>query len=163
MSAGSSRRLRVDAGDLETAEDIDELVRRFYGDVAQDDLLGPMFNEVAQVDWPSHLPKIASFWARALLGTPGYSGNPFGEHARIHSEHAFELDHFRRWLDLFYETLNDGWVGPNVERAKMLARNVAKAHSLQLLGEALDITPYERPNPDRSASHARDAQRSEVS
>ena len=43
-------------GDLDTPEEIAELVRRFYADVTQDDLLGPMFNEVARVDWSEHLP-----------------------------------------------------------------------------------------------------------
>ena len=52
------------------------MVRRFYSDVTQDDLLGPMFNEVAHVDWCEHLPKLAAFWGRALLGIPGYTGNP---------------------------------------------------------------------------------------
>ena len=60
--------------DLDSPEEIAEMVRRFYQDVAQDDLLGPMFNDVAQVDWAEHLPKLAAFWCRALLGLPGYQG-----------------------------------------------------------------------------------------
>ena len=52
------------------------MVRRFYADVAQDDLLGPMFNDVAQVDWSEHLPKLAAFWCRALLGHAGVRGQP---------------------------------------------------------------------------------------
>ena len=43
------------------------MVRRFYADVTQDDLLGPMFNEVARVHWSEHLPKLTAFWCRALL------------------------------------------------------------------------------------------------
>ena len=58
------------------------MVRRFYQDVAQDDLLGPVFNDVAQVDWVEHLPKLTLFWCRALLGMEGYVGNPFRSHAR---------------------------------------------------------------------------------
>lgn len=33
--------------DLDDREQVAEMVRRFYRDVAQDDLLGPMFNDVA--------------------------------------------------------------------------------------------------------------------
>lgn len=33
-----------------------------------DDLLGPVFNEVAQVNWPEHLAKLTAFWCRALFG-----------------------------------------------------------------------------------------------
>src|SRR5262245_10615178 len=57
--------------DLNDPTEIAEMVRRFYADVAQDDLLGPMFNEVAQVDWAEHLPKLTAFWCRALLSMPG--------------------------------------------------------------------------------------------
>ena len=72
--------------DLEAESDIAELVRRFYADVAQDELLGPMFNDVARVDWSEHLPKLTAFWCRALLGQPGYEGNPFRAHVLIHNQ-----------------------------------------------------------------------------
>ncbi|MEO6123804.1 MAG: group III truncated hemoglobin [Ilumatobacteraceae bacterium] len=120
--------------DLDTPEQIDEMVRRFYSDVTQDDLLGPMFNEVARVDWAEHLPKLAAFWCRALLGIPGYVGNPFRAHALIHAQRAFTAPHFERWLALFHENLELGWVGPNATRAGDLADNVARVHSHQLLG-----------------------------
>lgn len=113
------------------------MVRRFYADVAMDDLLGPMFNDIAQVDWSEHLPKLTAFWCRALLGQQGYVGNPFRAHAEIHQRQPFTPAHFRRWLDLFHETLAMGWIGPNARRASDLARNVARVHSSQLLGEAV--------------------------
>jgi hemoglobin len=125
--------------DLDTPEEIAEMVRRFYADVAQDDLLGPMFNDVAQVDWSEHLPKLTAFWCRALLGQPGYSGNPFAAHAEVHRKRAFTSAHFRRWLSLFHETLELGWVGPRADRAAELADNVARVHSQQLIGEPVSI------------------------
>jgi hemoglobin len=114
-------------------EEIDEMVRRFYADVAQDDLLGPMFNDVAKVDWSEHLPKLSAFWCRALLGIPGYQGNPFRAHSVVHDKRAFTAAHFERWLSLFHETLDLGWVGPNAQRAAALADNVARVHSSQLI------------------------------
>ncbi len=111
------------------------MVRRFYADVAMDDLLGPMFNDVARVDWSEHLPKLTAFWGRALLGQPGYSGNPFRAHADVHQQRPFTAAHFDRWLSLFHETLELGWIGPNVLRASELARTVARVHRDQLVGE----------------------------
>jgi len=110
------------------------MVQRFYADVTQDDLLGPMFNEVAQVDWSEHIPKLAAFWSRALLGEAGYVGNPFRAHAEVHARRPFTAAHFARWLDLFRETLDLGWVGPNADRARELAENVARVHAEHLLG-----------------------------
>lgn len=123
--------------DLDDPGEIAEMVRRFYADVTQDDLLGPMFNDVARVDWSEHLPKLAAFWCRALLGQPGYSGNPFRAHALVHQQRAFTPAHFERWLTLFHETLELGWIGPVADRAVALADNVARVHSQQLLGEAV--------------------------
>jgi hemoglobin len=116
-----------------------ELVRRFYGDVAQDDLLGPMFNDVAEVDWSEHLPKLSAFWCRALFGIPGYAGNPFRAHAEVHGKRAFTPAHFRRWLYLFEENLALGWRGPIADRALRLARDVARVHSHHLIGTAADV------------------------
>jgi hemoglobin len=127
--------------DLDTHEQIAEMVRRFYADVAQDDLLGPMFNEVARVDWSEHLPKLTDFWCRALLGMTGYQGNPFRAHLLVHAQRAFTPAHFERWLTLFHETLDLGWIGPNAQRAHDLADNVARVHSRQLLGQAIAVAP----------------------
>jgi hemoglobin len=119
--------------DLDCPEEIAEMVRRFYADVAQDDLLGPVFNDVAGVDWSAHLPKLTAFWCRALVGLPGYAGNPFQAHARIHRQAPFTAAHFERWLSLFHETLELGWTGPRADRAAELAANVARVHRQQLV------------------------------
>ena len=121
-------------GDLDAPEQVAELVRRFYGDVAQDDILGPLFNDVAKVDWSEHVPKLTMFWCRALFGTPGYAGNPFQKHALVHYRQPFTQAHFGRWLELFTETVDLGWSGNQTEKVKALAHNVARVHSGQLLG-----------------------------
>src|SRR3569623_733122 len=109
-------------GDLEGPEDVAELVRRFYADVAQDDLLGPMFNEVARVDWSEHLPKLTAFWCRALFGIPGSAGTPFRAHAAVHEQRAFTSGHFERWLYLFEENLSLSWRGPIADKALRRSR-----------------------------------------
>ena len=109
------------------------MVRRFYQDVAQDDLLGPIFNDVAKVDWVEHLPKLTAFWCRALLGIEGYSGNPFRAHSLINDQAPFAAAHFERWLDLFHDAVELGWTGPNAQRALELAHNVARVHAGQLI------------------------------
>ena len=125
--------------DLDSVEEIAEMVRRFYADVAMDDLLGPVFEDVAHVDWSDHLPKLTAFWARALLGEHGYSGNPFRAHADVHARAPLTVAHFRRWLTLFHETIELGWVGPCADRARELADAVARVHSEQLVGEPVTL------------------------
>lgn len=135
--------------DLDSPEQIAEMVRRFYQDVAQDDLLGPVFEDVAGVDWAEHLPKITAFWCRMLLGEHGYDGNPLEAHRRIDALEPFTAEMFVRWLELFHETVELGWDGPHVDQAKRLAARVARVHSQQLRGQpALTIGlagPSRRP------------------
>ena len=128
--------------DVEEPDDVAELVKRFYSDVAQDDLLGPLFTDVARVDWSAHLPKLTAFWCRALFGLPGYEGNPFKAHLDVHERSAFTLAHFHRWLDLFEETIDLGWCGPNADRMKDLANRVAVVHGKQLTGAT--VVRFER-------------------
>lgn len=135
MSAGSPSR-PAPTGDLDDPVEIAEMVRRFYLDVAQDDLLGPIFNDVAAVDWAEHLPKLTQFWCRALLGIEGYQGNPYRAHAEVDDRSPFTQAHFERWLQLFGETLELGWVGPNTDRALALAASVAAVHSNQLVARS---------------------------
>lgn len=137
MSGGSVR--PTPTRDLDTPEEIAEMVRRFYQDVVQDDLLGPIFDDVAQVDWIEHLPKLTLFWSRALLGLEGYVGNPYRSHALINERSPFTIEHFERWLQLFHDTVELGWVGPSADRALALAHNVARVHAGQLVGHP--ITP----------------------
>ncbi len=134
--------------DLDDPVEIAEMVRRFYADVAQDELLGPMFNDVAQVDWSEHLPKLTAFWCRALLSLPGYEGNPYRAHLLVHARRNFTRAHFERWLELFHETLDLGWAGAKVEHAKMLACRVAMVHSKQIIGDPVCCTP----DPDHMLS-----------
>jgi hemoglobin len=126
--------------DLDDPEEIAEMVRRFYVDVAQDGLLGPIFNDVAKVDWSAHLPRISGFWCRALLSIPGYEGNPYRQHQLIHARSPFTTAHFDRWLELFEETLDLGWAGPKVEQARAFARKVAMVHCRQLNGIEAQLT-----------------------
>lgn len=129
----------VPSRDLDSPAEVAEMVRRFYQDIAQDDLLGPLFNDVAQVDWSEHLPKLTAFWCRVLLGINGYQGNPFRAHSDVHARSPFTIAHFERWLQLFHETIELGWVGPNADRALELAHNVARVHSQQLVGSPVDV------------------------
>jgi hemoglobin len=132
--------MNVIRGDLDDPAEIAEMVRRFYADVAQDDLLGPLFNDVARVDWNEHLEKLTAFWCRALLSQPGYQGNPYRAHLAVHEQHPFTAAHFERWLVLFDDTLDTGWRGPRTEHARAFATRVAQVHSNQLVGRPVTLS-----------------------
>jgi hemoglobin len=125
--------------DLDNRDEIFIMVTRFYGKVAQDNLLGPVFNDVARVDWSDHIDRIADFWDAILLGHPGYSGNPLEAHQRINALTPFTHEQFRRWLELFQETVDAGWTGERAQEIKRKAVKIAVNHSRILTGTPLDV------------------------
>jgi hemoglobin len=111
--------------DIETKEDIKIMVDRFYDAIQQDTLLGPIFNDVSKVDWPSHLPKMYLFWENAVFFTGGYNGNPLKVHQHIHELFPLTSDHFYRWNEIFIKTVNDVFEGKNAELAKTRALHIS--------------------------------------
>lgn len=73
-----------------------QLLRHFYADVRQHQVIGPIFR--AQIhDWPAHLEKIADFWSGATGGPALYSGPMPQRHFPL----GLEAEHFEIWLDLW--------------------------------------------------------------
>jgi hemoglobin len=107
--------------DIQTSADIKTLVDRFYEKVNRDALLGPIFYEVAGVDWPSHLATLYAFWESMLFGSGTYQGAPFPKHAVLPVQKA----HFDRWLELFLATVDEHFSGPKAEEAKGRALSIA--------------------------------------
>ena len=118
--------------DLDDRAAIHDLVVHFYREVAFDDLLGPVFGEVAEVDWAEHIPRLIGYWCRVLLGHSSYDGRILGAHERVHREHPFEPELFDRWHRLFVESVDSGWRGPRAEQAKRHA-----AHMLGVMSRRL--------------------------
>jgi hemoglobin len=77
-------------------EGLAKLLKFFYADVRQDNVIGPIFNERIH-DWVVHLEKIGDFWALQTGGPSAYSGG-FG---RAHLPLGLEPKHFEHWLGLW--------------------------------------------------------------
>ena len=102
-------------------EDIKLLVDNFYTKVRQDDLLAPIFQDKIQDDWEPHLEKMYRFWQTVLLAEHTYYGSPFVPHANL----PVQKEHFDQWIKLFYETLDEYFVGEKAEEAKWRAQKMA--------------------------------------
>jgi hemoglobin len=111
--------------DITTTGDIIQLVDGFYDRVRKDELLGPIFNDVARVDWALHLPKMYAFWSSLLLGIPGFLGNPMATHRALAMRVPLTDVEFERWLTLFRQTVDDSFAGRVAEDAKVRAARIA--------------------------------------
>lgn len=99
---------------LQTPADIHQLVSKFYDKVLKDEVLAPFFT---RLDFASHLPKMEQFWRFALLSEEGYTTNVTEKHLKMPLEEA----HFDRWLGLFYQTIDELFIGELAEQAKQRA------------------------------------------
>ncbi len=110
---------------LETREDIEVLVNRFYDKVGQDETIGFFFTDVAKVDWSHHLPKMYAFWETLLLGKISYKGNPMAVHFPINAQIPLEKKHFEHWISLWTQTVEENFEGEMADLAIYKAKNIA--------------------------------------
>ena len=114
--------------DIETEADVRVLVDQFYATIREDELLNPIFRDVAQVNWAHHLPKMYAFWSGLILGKPGYFGQPFAAHVQL----PVNREHFARWLELFRATVDRHFVGTGAKRAKDAAGSIAQTFAMRM-------------------------------
>jgi hemoglobin len=118
--------------DLTTRSQIHDLVVVFYRELIMDEVLDQVFEEVAEVDWSTHIPLLIDYWCRVLLGHQTYQGALLVAHRHVHEQQAFEAEHFDRWYGLWVMTIDQGWAGPLAEKAKSHAARIAGSLARQL-------------------------------
>lgn len=124
--------------DILTKEDINLLVDRFYEKVREDRLLAPIFRSRIKDDWNKHLDKMYRFWQTVLLGDLQYQGSPFPPHAGL----PIDQEHFTKWLELFYSTVDELFSGEKAEEAKWRASKMAELFEAKIR--------FSRDNPSNS-------------
>ncbi len=111
--------------DLDSREQVELFVDAFYERLLADPVLAPIFLNVAEIDLAVHLPHIKNYWCKLLLGENAYHRHTMNIHRAVHHKRALSGDDFRRWLDLFVGTLDEGFQGPKADRAKQVATSIA--------------------------------------
>jgi hemoglobin len=114
--------------DISTEADIAKLVDEFYARVREDDLLRPIFEDVARVNWETHLPHLCDFWSSLLFRTGRFRGQPWPKHADL----PVNREHFQRWLSLFIGVVDDLFQGRKAEEAKGYALSIADTFQLRM-------------------------------
>jgi hemoglobin len=114
--------------DIENEDDIKGLVDTFYDHVNLDELLGPVFNDFAKIDWDHHLPVMYNFWSTVLFGSMTYKGQPFPKHMRL----PIAKEHFTRWIELFVKTVDELYEGAKAEEIKQKVLSIAQVFQMRL-------------------------------
>ncbi len=118
--------------DIRTAADIERFVTAFYDTAFRDDLLGPIFTDIAKLDLTAHMPLMVGFWQKVLFGESDYNRDAFQPHAALHARFPLQEKHFDRWLEIFETTVRSLFAGEKTELAIERARGISAAMLQQL-------------------------------
>lgn len=120
---------------INSRKDINHLVNSFYTKIRKDELLGSIFNShIAEEKWEEHLQKLTDFWETNLFGIRKFKGNPTQKHIKVDKNlnYTIEQNHFGRWLQLWFETVDELYEGEIAEKAKTAARKMATGQYLMM-------------------------------
>lgn len=120
--------------DIENKNDLKILIDSFYEKVRANEVIGYIFNDIAKVDWAHHTPIILDFWESVLFHTGPYARNPMAVHKALNQKHPLQEEHFKEWLRLFNQTVNDLFEGLNAELIKQRAQSIATVIQLKVSG-----------------------------
>ena len=119
--------------DIKNREDIYKLVCSFYDNIKNYEMLGPIFNRMIPNDeWPTHLDKLTDFWETNLFGVSKFKGNPTQKHLKTDTtfNHIINETHFKRWLNIWTNTINNLYTGDLATRALAAAHSIAQIQNM---------------------------------
>lgn len=110
--------------DITNRADVEFLIDSFYNTVQKDATIGYFFNDIAQIDWNTHLPQMYNFWESIIFAKKVYTGNPMRKHLELAKKAPLKSEHFEHWIKLFYQTIDALFNGVNAERTKTYAQTI---------------------------------------
>ena len=114
--------------EIATRADVFLLVSSFYDKIKRDEVIGHFFLKAIPTDkWDEHLEHLTDFWETNLFFVRKFKGNPIAKHRNVdeNSDYKISQEHFGRWLQLWFTTVDEYFVGIKATQAKERARNIA--------------------------------------
>lgn len=139
--------------DITGRDDLIVIVDAFYTKVRRDPRLAPVFDDIAQVDWESHLPKLYDFWDTVLFRAGTFRGNPMAAHANLVARAGIDWPLFERWLELFRETVHEHYQGDRAGHLIRCAEDMAKVIHGKIHATPEADVARERLTPEQRARY----------
>lgn len=114
--------------DIRSKEDIKLMVDTFYQRALKNEPLKHIFENVAAVNFETHLPVMYEFWSQVLFANGDYRGNPFEKHLPL----PLTKNHFDLWIGIFCSTVDDLFEGNKAEEAKARARTIGQIFQMKM-------------------------------
>ena len=118
---------------LEVTEDIAILVEDFYEKVFVDETIRNIFTDFMNVRSETHFPIMIKFWETVFFTKNACDDNIIMKHINNHKL-AFPLKalHFDKWIELFFETIDENFKGKITEVAKIRAKSMAMVLQMKI-------------------------------
>ncbi len=125
--------METDAKEIKSREDVQILVSTFYAKIRKDEVLGPIFNGII-TDWDEHLELLTDFWETQLFLKRKYYGNPVTAHQEVDDKmgHGITPEHFGLWINLWFETIDELFIGETSWIAKNRAQKMSTMLYMQI-------------------------------
>lgn len=104
--------------DIRNKEDIELMVRSFYGLLLTEESIQPLF---ANTDFEAHVPHMVTFWSFVLFDEDGYKTNVMERHFHL----PLREGHFELWLKHFKQTIHNLFEGEKAQLALQRANSIA--------------------------------------
>lgn len=127
--------------DVETREDLYNMLEAFYTKAFADDAIGHFFTEVVPLDLERHLPVITNFWEAIVFNTQGYRKNVMEVHQHIHHLYNIKKEHLQRWVQLFTTNVDEHFEGPKATLMKQRAQSIATLMDIKLNHNPINKIP----------------------
>ena len=119
--------------DIQNQKDLYLLVDEFYKKLLSDPSISYIFTDVVKINIQEHLPILVTFWSQAILGTGGYTNNLTQIHLDIDKKEHLTPELFKIWLDHFYKTVDEHFVGKNSENIKTQALSLSTILQIKII------------------------------
>ena len=119
--------------DISNKKDVEILVNSFYEKVKVDDQIGHFFTKVVHINWEKHLPVMYRFWENALFFTGVYEGKPLEIHEHLNQLSPMLVEHFKRWNELFTQTVDELFEGEKATLAKDRSISISTVMQMKIL------------------------------
>lgn len=119
--------------DIKNRTDLYILVKQFYIKLFDDTLLKPFFADIDTDDkLESHLQILVNFWDQQLFYKGTYNRNALQPHLTRHQKLPFKPEHFKQWLKLFSQTIDENFDGEKANQAKIKAQSIATVIQIKI-------------------------------
>lgn len=111
--------------DILSPADVTKLIKTFYDKL----LVSSIKHHFIDLDLEEHLPRVDSFWNATLFPEHAYAKNLMEKHMHL----PLKKEDFKIWQNLFWESTDELFSGPNAEMVKNRAASIAYIMQKKLL------------------------------